>query len=254
MIAAHRFEIAPPPPAIDLAGKNLDVDLDDLDRATGPRGNDPFGGGLASGTGLHACAIQKPADESIPQYGSRLGNIRGIAPQKLESIRLCAREPTSLNDPTGRDENLAFPQIAVVTNNTSQQVWIGFDADQMGSSGTNLDVRIPLAPGESSASFTPDADAILVAPGQTIDGKSDGAFKVRFGTFTLTEAKDGKIQMSTPLGYKIDPTIGHNKNPPAQWKLTGTDLKTREEKAELKKKLKETLAEREKRIRDRENQ
>lgn len=60
--------------------------------------------------------------------------------------------------------------------------------------------------------------------------------------------------MSTPLGYRIDPTIGHNRDSPTQWKLTGADLKNREEKAELKKKLKETLAERQKRIRDREDQ
>ena len=36
--------------------------LDDLDRATGPRGNDPVGGELASGTGPHACAIPFAAD------------------------------------------------------------------------------------------------------------------------------------------------------------------------------------------------
>ena len=142
----------------------------------------------------------------------------------------------------------------MVTNNTSQRVWIGFDADRLGDSSSNLGVRIPLAPGESSARFTPDADAILIAPGQTIDGQSGGAFKVRFGAFTLTEAKDGKIQMSTPFLYKADPSIGHNKNPPAQWKLTEADIKNRQEKEQLKKKLKETRAEREKRIRDRENQ
>ena len=38
------------------------ADLDDLDRATGPRGNDPVGGELASGTGPHACAIPFAAD------------------------------------------------------------------------------------------------------------------------------------------------------------------------------------------------
>ncbi len=76
------------------------IRLDKLDRATGPRGNELLGCGLASGTGLHACAVQEPAHESIPIYGSDPRAPEETA--KLESLRLCGRQSHEVRRPFGR--------------------------------------------------------------------------------------------------------------------------------------------------------
>lgn len=66
----------------------------------------------------------------------------------------------------------------------------------MGAKDTSLDVVIPLHPGESSETFTYDADAVVVAPDQNISGAEEGSFKVSAGT---VEVKDGKLESSNPL-------------------------------------------------------
>jgi hypothetical protein len=63
------------------------VRLDNLDRATGRRGNDLLGGGLASGTGLHACAVQLAHHRQDVER--RSGNWHFQYPTKLESLCVC---------------------------------------------------------------------------------------------------------------------------------------------------------------------
>lgn len=93
------------------------------------------------------------------------------SPQKWNRYADVRNNPINPTDPTGRDENFDDPQVAVVVNNSKQTIWIGFDADGMGPGGANLDARIPLKPGEFSK-YTPDTDAVIVGPGQKIEGET----------------------------------------------------------------------------------
>jgi len=156
--------------------------------------------------------------------------------------------PIKFIDPDGREEDIGWG-TGEVFNDSSQTIWIAFDADGLGADGNNLDLRIPLKPGESSATFTSDADAVIVAPGQTIDGKGSGAFKVRLGTVTVTDGGDsGELEMKTNSAQKVDLGQGHQKNPPKQWQLKNSDKKNQDRN---RAKAKETKPERMQRIHER---
>jgi hypothetical protein len=132
------------------------------------------------------------------------------------------------NDPTGQEENLVGG--GTVINNSSQVIYIAFDADQMGKGGTNLDVVIPLNPGESSETFTYDADAVIVASGQSISGATEGSFKISAGSVEI-EDKNGKLVFIGNATYRAmknreNPAdrSGYqpNKQTPQQWQITKT--------------------------------
>lgn len=169
-------------------------------------------------------------------------------PQKWNRYAYVRNNPIRYTDPTGMDEDIG-PETATIVNNSQQTVWIAFDADQMGPGGTNLDVRIPLKPGESSAKFTTDADAVIVAPGQKINGESGGAFKVRFGTVTVEGGKKGELKLQTNVVQKADPGQGHQQKPQQQWALRKEDVKNQDK---TRQETARTKPERERRIKERE--
>ena len=116
----------------------------------------------------------------------------------------------------------------IVINSSSQDIYIAFDAHQIGANGQNLDVVVPLHPGESSEKFTYDADAVVVANGQSISGAKEGSFKVSAGTVEVKD-KDGKLVLSGDATYHA---MKHRTNPadrsgyqpasqtPQQWRMT----------------------------------
>lgn len=169
-------------------------------------------------------------------------------PQKWNRYAYVRNNPLRFTDPTGMDEDIG-PETATIVNHSQQTVWIAFDADRLGPGGTNLDVRIPLKPGESSSRFTTDADAVIVGPGQKINGETGGAFKVRLGAVTIQGGRTGELQLRTSVVQKVDPGQGHDSNPPQQWVLRKEDVKNQQQ---TRQETERTKPQRERRIRERE--
>lgn len=109
-------------------------------------------------------------------------------------------------------------------------MYIAFDADQLDKGGKNLDVVIPLHPGESSEMFTYDADAVVIKSGQSISGATEGSFKVSAGTVEVVD-KNGKqvlIGSATYRGMKNRENPADRsgyqsaKQTPQQWRISKT--------------------------------
>lgn len=101
----------------------------------------------------------------------------------------------------------------------------------MAPNHSNLDAVVPLHPGESSESFTFDADAVVVGAGQTISGKTNGSFKVSAGSVEIKDGKDGKLVLFGSNAYfamkkRADPEGRAGYQPeektPEQWKIHPT--------------------------------
>jgi RHS repeat-associated protein len=114
-------------------------------------------------------------------------------PQKWNRYSYVLGNPLQYNDITGQEENLVGG--GVVINSSSQDVYIAFDADRLGDGGANLDVVIVLHPGETSEAFTYDADAVVVAPGQSIGNATSGSYKVSAGTVEIKD-QDKKLAIA----------------------------------------------------------
>jgi hypothetical protein len=85
-----------------------------------------------------------------------------------------------------------------VVNKSSQIVYIAFDT-QMGSRSS--DHVIPLRPGESSERFTFDADAVVVASGQSISDARSGSFKISAGSVEIRDGKNGNLVLLGSPAY-----------------------------------------------------
>jgi hypothetical protein len=120
-------------------------------------------------------------------------------PQKWNRYSYTLNNPFKYTDPNGREEN--YFGGGTVINNSSQVIYIAFDADQMSSGSRNRDVIIPLQPGESSIAFTFDADAVIVSTGQSISGATDGSFKVSAGTVEIDDAGKGRLVLKGNQAY-----------------------------------------------------
>ena len=160
-------------------------------------------------------------------------------PQKLNRYTYTLDNPLKYTDPDGRAEN--YFGGGTVVNNSSQDIYIAFDADQMGIAGGNRDVVIALHPGESSTTFTSDADAVIVGPGQDIGGAKNGSFKISAGTVEIDDAGKGKLALKGNPSYfamknRSDPKdrSGYQSGDqtPKQWKLTKTQAEMERDRQE----------------------
>jgi RHS repeat-associated protein len=147
-------------------------------------------------------------------------------PQKWNRYSYARENPLKFNDPTGNEENTVGG--GVVINLSNRDVSIAFDAEDTSGNTAGKDMILTLHQGESSTQFTPDADAVLIDPGQSISGRTSGVFKVSAGTVEITNNSDGKLVLSGDTMYfamknreNPEDRSGYqpaNKVPP-QWKL-----------------------------------
>jgi hypothetical protein len=172
-------------------------------------------------------------------------------PQKWNRYAYVINNPMKYIDPNGRDEDVGSDG-GVVINNSNQVVWIAFDADNQAlGSANNLDARIPLYPGETSNTFTSDADAIIIAPGQQIEGEQAGSFKLSGGQYVVTATRGGSLQFSKSWYYKIDRDAGHKLPTLQQWQITPAEARNPQGKAAERQQTKGTRSQRERAIRAR---
>ena len=115
-------------------------------------------------------------------------------PQKWNRYSYARENPLKFNDPTGNEENTVGG--GVVVNSSNRDVTIAFDAEDTSGKSAGKDMILTLHQGESSTKFTPDADAVLIEPGQNINGKTSGAFKISVGAVEITNGSDGKLVLS----------------------------------------------------------
>jgi RHS repeat-associated protein len=147
-------------------------------------------------------------------------------PQKWNRFAFVLENPVKYVDPDGQEEQAIGG--GVVINNSSVDIYIAFDADQMNADGSNLDAVIPLHPGESSETFTFDADAVVVGPNQSISGATGGSFKISAGSVEVVDGKKGKLKLRGNATYyamkeRAEPDQSGYQSAartPQQWKIT----------------------------------
>jgi RHS repeat-associated protein len=150
-------------------------------------------------------------------------------PQGWNRYVYVSNNPINKFDPDGREENAAVGSGTII-NRSSQTVYIAFDAHRIGPNGSNLDVVIPLRPGESSEKFTFDADAVVVAKGQNISGAKSGSFKVGEGTVEIKDGVKGKLVLVGNAAYQMSKKAPeaqrsgykNERQTPQQWKIKDT--------------------------------
>jgi RHS repeat-associated protein len=150
-------------------------------------------------------------------------------PQKWNRYAYVLSNPLKYTDPNGQEESLIG---GFVVNNSSQDIFIAFDTGNLRSNGKNLDVVIPIHPGEDSDKFTFDADAVIVGPGQNISGAEDGSFKLSAGSVEVKDGKKkGQLVLVSNITYrgmkgrtKISDRSGYlsKTETPEQWKINQT--------------------------------
>jgi hypothetical protein len=69
--------------------------------------------------------------------------------------------------------------------------------------------RDPSEAGENSSAYLTDTDAVIIGPGQSIDGQTTGAYKIGASTVSIEGSARGKIEISRGVGYVTNAAIGH---------------------------------------------
>lgn len=121
-------------------------------------------------------------------------------PQRWNRYAYALNNPIKYVDPDGLTERTGW-QAGVVVNKSNQVVWIAADRN-------NARIVIPLRPGERSTSFLRDTDAVIIGPGQTIDGKSSGAFKIGSSDVDVEGKSAGNLELDVDSEWVVNTAAG----------------------------------------------
>jgi RHS repeat-associated protein len=137
---------------------------------------------------------------------------RRSQPQAWNMYAYALNNPSRYVDPDGQDEREGL-WAGVVVNNSSEVIWVAADVGKE-------TVVIPLNPGESSATYFQDADAIVIDPGvaspqgallaPSIEGESSGAFKVGVSVVEVENSGPMDLDLERSLGYLGSYLIGRS--------------------------------------------
>ena len=168
-----------------------------------------------------------------------------LQPQSWNHYAYALNNPIRYNDPDGRNERDGVA-AGVVVNKSSQVIWVAGDVD----GETRV---IPLDPGESSAEYLGDADAIVIDPGaagetgQVIEGESAGAFKIGISEVEIVGDSPTELALERSLGYALSYILGRAGFLSAQeaqrerWVIPRDKEKAEKTKREMQRKLQEKM-------------